>query len=238
MWLVSITRSVIAPWKSCLILAVLCFPLAVQAHTWVWTAEDIEAIGGESPSLALDGHGNLHLSYRVTTGSQLKYGFRDAGTAKWFKMTIDRNLIVFSTGIAVDASGNPQICYTPNTMKYARFDGRKWSTQTIDQGSGQVGYLCSIRVTNSGVPMMSWYLPNGGFRYAILRDGRWVATGLDGNPNDYAGKWNSMVLDSKSNPSIAYSDFPFGQLRYAHYDGSKWVRSVIHSVGDDPGGYK
>ena len=108
----------------------------------------------------------------------------------------------------------------------------------IDQENGLVGFMCSVRVAPDGKPMVSWYLPMGGFRYAILRDGVWMATGLDGNANDYPGKWNSMVLDSQGNPHIAYSDFPHGQLRYARFDGKGWIRSVIHSQNDDPGGPK
>jgi hypothetical protein len=65
-----------------------------------------------------------------------------------------------------------------------------------------------------------------------------LASGLDGNPNDYAGKWNSMVLDANANPQIAYSDFPGGQLRYLKYDGKGWIRTVLHSQNDDPGGAK
>lgn len=218
--------------------ALVVAPCCISAQSWTWTNQDLEATGGESPSITLDQDGNLHAAYRVVEGGQLKYAFLPAGTSQWFKMVLDRGMIIFSTGITVDASGNPYICYTPNVLKYAHFDGKKWFSQEVDQGSGLVGYLCSIRVNPQGSPMISWYLPAGGFRYAILRDGTWLATGLDGNPNDYAGKWNSMVLDAQSNPHIAYSDFPGGQLRYARYDGKGWIRSVLHSTLDEPGGAK
>ena len=154
-------------------------------------------------------------------------------------MTVDKDQGQFSTNIGVDAQGNPHICYTPYVLKYAHFDNKKWFSQMIDQGNGsRVEYECSVRVTRDGKPMLAWYWPDGGFRYAVLGNGVWIATGLDGSPNDYAGKWNSMVLDANGNPQIAYSDFPGGQLRYARYDGKAWIHSVLHSVNDDPGGPK
>ncbi len=237
-WSLPVLRTVV--WKAILLSFVLpCFPAILGAQTWAWASEDIEVAGGESSSLAIDQDGNLHVAYRLPEGGLLRYGFRPGGTtSRWFKMTLDRGLIIFSTGITVDGVGNPHICYTPNILKYAHFDGRKWFSQEVDPGSGMVGYLCSMRVTKAGRPMISWYLPAGGFRYATLRDGVWLATGLDGNPNDYAGKWNSMALDAQGNPHIAYSDFPGGQLRYARYDGKGWIRTVLHSIMDDPGGAK
>lgn len=216
----------------------LVSPAPLLAQTWTWTNQDIEPTGGESPSIAIDHDSNLHVAYRVVEGGQLKYAFLPSGSSKWFKMILDQGMVVFSTGITIDPSGNPQICYTPNVLKYAHFDGKKWFTQEVDPGSGLVGYLCSIQVNPQGSPMVTWYLPAGGMRYAILRDGTWFATALDGNANDYAGKWNSMVLDAKANPHVAYSDFPGGQLRYAAYDGKGWIRSVLHSQLDDPGGPK
>jgi hypothetical protein len=226
-------------WRTLLtLIASAILPFGMRAQAWTWTSSDIEATGGESPAITVDQDQNLHVAYRVVQGGLLKYGFRAAGTSKWFKMILDQGNIIFSTGITIDASGNPHICYTPNVLKYAHFDGRKWFSQEIDQGSGLVGYMCSIRVNPSGNPMISWYLPAGGFRYAILRNGIWLASGLDGNPNDYAGKWNSMVLDANANPQIAYSDFPGGQLRYLKYDGKGWIRTVLHSQNDDPGGAK
>jgi len=232
-------KTFFAAWRAMLLFVSLAIlPVGLQAQAWTWTSSDIEATGGESPSITVDSESNLHVAYRVVQGGLLKYAFRPADAPQWFKMVLDRGNIIFSTGITIDPSGNPHICYTPNVLKYARFDGKKWLSQEVDQGSGLVGYMCSIRVNPSGNPMISWYMPAGGFRYAILKEGTWLATGLDGNPNDYAGKWNSMVLDANSNPQIAYSDFPGGQLRYLKYDGKGWIRTVLHSQNDDPGGAK
>jgi len=221
-----------------LCLALLSSHMLLLAQTWSWTAQDIELTGGQFTSLAIDQQSNLHLSYYVSEGGQLKYGFRPAGSSQWFKMTVDRSLLVFNTNITVDGRGDPHICYTPNVLKYAHFYNHKWLFQEVDPGGGLVGYDCSIRVSSDGNPMIVWYLPTGGFRYAVLRDGVWLATRVDGDPKDYAGKWNSMVLDTKDRPQVAYSDFPGGQLRYSRYDGKDWIRIILHSAGEDTGGSK
>src|SRR6266478_33927 len=221
-------------------MVVLLFGVAapLPAQTWTWTEDFIEVVGGQSASMAIDRDNNLHVVYRLPQGGLLRYAFRPVGSSEWFKMTLDKDLGGLNTRIAVDQDDNPHVCYTPNTMKYAHFDGRKWYSQEVDPGSGLVGYECSIRITTDGRPMLAWYWPAGGFRYAVLQDGAWLAFALDGNPNDYAGKWNSMVLDSHGNPQIAYSDFPGGELRHARYTGKGWIRTVLDSQKNGPGGPK
>ncbi len=210
----------------------------ISAQTWTWKDEYIEPGGGQSSSIAIDKHNNLHVVYRVPLGGHLRYAFRPAGSLHWFKMDLQNDLGNFSTRIVVDEENNPQICYTPREIRYAKFDGHKWSSQTVDTGAGEVDYECSIRVTPSGQPMLAWYWPGGGFHYGALREGAWLALTLDGNGGDYAGKWNSMFLDSHGNPQIAYSDFPGGELRYAINNGQGWIRTVLDSQTNGPGGPK
>jgi len=200
-----------------------------SAQTWTWTDSYIEPAGGQSSSIAVDRQNNLHVAYRVVIGGFLRYAFLPAGSTHWFKMDLEKDLGDFNTRIVVDQDDSPHVCYTPREIRYAKFDGRKWFSQTVDPGAGLVGYDCSIRITADGRPMLAWYWPGGGFHYGVLREGIWRALILDGNGNDYAGKWNSMSLDSQGNPQIAYSDFPGGELRYAVNNGQGWIRAVLDS---------
>jgi len=209
------------------------------AQIWNWSDEYIEAAGGQSSSIAVDRQHNLHVVYRVPSGGYLRYAFRPAGAARWFKMDLERDLGNFSTRISLDANDNPHVCYTPREIRYAKFDGHKWFSQIVDPGAGTVDYECSIRVNSEGQPMLAWYWPGGGFHYGVLRDGVWLALIMDGNGGDYAGKWNSMVLDAQGNPQIAYSDFPAGELRYAFNSGHAWTHSALDSQSSTtPGGPK
>ena len=207
--------------------ALAALPLAASGQSWRWSFEDLD-IQGAGTSIIADGDGNLHLSYYVPIGGQLRYGFRPAGTSKWYKMTLGTGLNDMDTGITIDANGNPQICYTPASIRYARWDGKRWSTQEIDPGSPRIGFTCSIRVGPDGQPMMSWYAEGGPYlRFAVLKNGVWLASTVDGGGGNWPGKWNSMVLDAKGYPHISYSDWPAPELRYAQFNGQNWVTSVV-----------
>jgi len=214
----------------------LLFPRVAIAQTWNWTSEQVD-VEGLSTSLATDPQGDLHLSYYVPTGGELRYGFRPATTSRWFKMAIDHNLGFMVTTITLDSASNPHICYTPQVTKYASWDGHKWHTQEVDPGLGRVGFYCSIQISSDGKPSISWYLESGTFlRYAVLQDEVWMATSVEGGGGPLPGKWNSMVLDAKGNPHIAYTWFPTGKLNYTSFNGQNWAITTLDSPTNSPGG--
>ena len=207
------------------------FTGTVRAQSWTWSYDLID-LPAKFPSLAADSNSNLHISFADSTGA-LKYGFRPAGSAKWFFMTIDKQLGAFTTGLALDAKDNPHICYTPGIIKYAHFDGKKWQTIQIAKDSGEIGYTCSIAIAKDGTPHLTWYQLSGPtpnylhMRYAVLKDGAWLVRTLDFD--NETGKWNSMVLDAQSNPLISYSAWYNGELRLAHWNGQKWEINTADS---------
>jgi hypothetical protein len=206
--------------------ALLAYPVGAGAQTWNWTYQSVDA-SATFTSVAVDQGKNVHLTYAGDGGSTLKYAFRAAGSNRWFTMVLDQQLQVFATSLALDPQGNPHICYTPRELKYARWDGRQWSIQKIAPGGGSVEYNCTIVVGSDGAPQVLWYQtrsPDGSnflhLRHAVLKDGVWLARTVDLDRED--GKWNSMVLDAQGNPSIIYSVFPPGDLKYAYWDGKNW----------------
>lgn len=211
------------------LIALAALPLSARAQTWTWTTEQIDIAGSET-SLTADQDGNLHLSYYRVDGGQLMYAFRSADAARWFTTSLDRALGEFESQVAVDSQGNPHICYSPRTLKYAHFNGKRWIVQDVDKGTGLASYTCSIKLTANDLPRISWYVENGVFlRYAELKDGVWMARTLDNE--GLPGKWNSLALDAQGNPHIAYIDFPQGQLRYTAYDGQGWSRLILDAPG-------
>lgn len=212
-------------------LAFLPFGVTAQ-QSWTWSLDTIDDAGGDT-AITADKDGNLHVVYYHSEGGELRYAFRSPNDSHWYKMTLDHSLGIFSTQIAVDSNGNPHICYAPRVLKYAHFDGKKWSVQEIDKNGGLISYTCSIKIGADDAPHISWYVESGVFlRYAELKDGAWMAHTLDyeGLP----GKWNSLALDDKGDPHIAYIDFPAGQLRYVAYDGKVWTRTIIDEPGSLP----
>ncbi len=218
-----LNRAGISWFAFCILL--LC-PGTGLAQTWRWAVEDVDTSGAnaQQTSIIADKDGNLHLAYNSAGG--LQYAFRSAADSRWYKMTLDQQLGSFSTGITLDSNGNPGICYTPGYMKYAHWDGKKWSLQTVDSGTGLIAYHCSIKYTTDDRPQISWYL-EGSFilRYAALEEGVWKARTVEAGTE--SGKWNSLFLDQNNLPHIAYSSFTGNELKYAYFDGKEWVRTTL-----------
>jgi len=210
----------------------------LRAQSWKWTVESLDAPKAEQTSIAADKDDNLHLVYYLPEAlGELRYAFRSAADSRWYKMTLDDHLGVFSTGIALDSHGNPGVCYTPRMMKYAHWNGKKWTIQEVDPGSGLIAYHCSVKYAPDDWPEMTWYLESAFvLRYAALEDGAWKASSVEAGTE--SGKWNSLILGSGNSPQVAYSSFKGGQLKYAHFDGRNWVNTVIDSPapGDGPRG--
>jgi len=57
----------------------------------------------------------------------------------------------------------------------------------------------------------------------------WVLTTVDATEG--TGISNSLALGSGGLPSIAYSDFSAGDLKYAAFDGSAWTLTTVDSAG-------
>jgi hypothetical protein len=203
----------------------------VRAQSWSWTYDSID-LPAKFASLAVDSASNLHISYADSNGA-LKYGFRPAGSSKWFFMVLDKQLGAFTTRLTLDANNNPHICYTPGIIKYAHFDGKKWQTIQIAKDSGEIGYTCSIAIAKDGTPHLTWYQLSGPtpnylhMRYAVLKDNAWLVRTLDFD--NETGKWNSMVLDAQGNPIISYSAWYNGEMRLARWNGQKWEFSAADS---------
>jgi hypothetical protein len=219
--------------NSCRAAVVLCFfvlvPSLVSAQSWSWTYEMID-LPATFPSLAVDENSNLHISYEDNLGG-LKYGYRPAGSSRWYTMVIDKQLGQLSTHLALDTNNNPHICYTPGIIKYAHWDGREWRIQQIAKDTGMIGFTCSIVVSKDGTPHLAWYPLTGPvvlhIRYAVLKDAAWLVRTLDFDRE--TGKWNSMVLDANDDPLLSYSAWVDGELRLAHWNGKQWDLTTVDS---------
>lgn len=219
------------------VIFLLLVSASAAAQSWSWTYETID-LPATFPSLAVDADSNLHLSYADSSGA-LKYGFRPAGSSRWFTMVLDKQLGGFTTHLTLDTKNDPHICYTPGMIKYARWDGREWRIQQIAKGSGEIGYNCSIVIAKDGTPHLSWYQLTGPLmlhiRYAVLKSNSWLVRTLD--LDHETGKWNSMVLDADDNPLLSYSAWVDGELRLAHWTGKEWNFTTVDSRPRSHGEY-
>jgi len=217
-----------------LVLAVLAVPLVASAQSWTWTTETVDTKPARFISLASDKEGNLHVSY-VTDPDELRYGFRPAGSSKWYTMRVDRGLS--NTTLRLDREGNPHICYISyGELKYAWLDGSKWMIHHVAPNSGLISYNCGMGIGPDGTPHLTWYherLPDSTIyirmRYATLKDGQWIVRTLDQDPG--TGKWSTIQVDEQGRPHIIYTAWDKHQARYASWDGQAWSTTSIGRTG-------
>jgi hypothetical protein len=216
------------------ILLLSAFPAFGQARQW--TTETVDA-DGISMSMVTDKAGNVHMSY-LFNGGIVKYAFRPAHSAQWFTMEIPGTQAeghnTMPTRMGLDPDGNPHVCFTPGVLKYASFDGKQWSVQQIDPGSGLIEFTCSFGFAPDGTPHIIWYqygAPGGSnylhLKHAFLQKGVWLARTVDFE--NQTGKWNSMTMDAQGRPHITYDSFIKGELKYGSWDGKEWKISVVDS---------
>ncbi len=159
------------------------------------------------------------------------------------------------SSLALDSIGNPRISYYDQTngdLKYASWDGSRWVITTVDSAR-DVGEYSSLALDSIGNPKISYYdQTNGDLKYASWDGSRWVITTVDGSnymkgqkggnwDGDHrrnedksinVGEYSSLALDSIGNPRISYYDQTNRDLKYASWDGSRWVITTVDSAGD------
>jgi len=135
--------------------------------------------------------------------------------------------------MVLDASGNPHVTYRDGTasgssgLKYAVYNGSKWSFQTIEDGGvvGWNGAQSSLTLDSNGYPHVSYLGYDATYhsylRYAYWNGQTWITQTVD--PQGY--RETSLALDSKGNPHITYVEGY--SLAYASWDGSKWNIEIV-----------
>lgn len=138
---------------------------------------------GAYTAVAVDNLGRPHISYYDVTNKQLKYAYWDGDwyatprTGTWNISVVDINQDTgrFSSLVIDQATNTSHICYydyTNGNLKYAQGSpGNPWQTQTVDGNTGpyalggdndsldegDVGLYCSIDLTTTGLPAISYY---------------------------------------------------------------------------------
>jgi len=194
----------------------------------------IEVVDGGSrnnvglyPTLVVDQKDNLHVVYGqgvMGAGATLAYAYRPKTGGKWFTMKLGSGGPTSS--LAVNSNGNPCVAYLFDGLRYAEFDGKKWSSQLIDPSN--LAFFLSLQLDKDNHPRISYYhrlYPDGSYalrlKYAFFDGKTWYTQTVD--PRLGMGKFNELALDSEGNPHIAYSDVEGFNLQYAHWNGENWV---------------
>ena len=208
-----------------------------------WVNEKVDDDGdvGQYSAIGLV-NGNPVIAYFDATNGRLKLAYKRSGL--WNKIVIDDAPDVgLWISLAVDKNGMVHIAYIDGEnqdLKYARWDGRNYIVQEVDDGitaagGGVLNRQTSIALDSLGYPHIAYYDGFlGDLRYAYYdpRQGSWVKEVIDDPPEgdnspEDLGKWNSIVLDENDNPYIAYSDSTNYKVKLAYEVNGQWHREML-----------
>lgn len=188
--------------------------------------------------MKFDIYGNAHVSYVAPSANEVRYGFWDHALKKWFTTGVDKTGGFCS--LALDAQQRPHISYLSygGGLTYARWDGASWQKQKIPIAARTIEFYTSIALDQNDHPIISFYEVDNaaGERLARMRtvmwNGKfWALTTVDSTRG--SGKFNSIAVDSKGHPHIAYAvvNYESASVRYAYWNGESWKAEVLEGVG-------
>lgn len=230
-----------------------------------WTVETVDSSAMGASVLKLDSTDQPHILYSQggNTRFVLKYAFWAGGN--WSIQTVDSSESRMFYALALDSSGNPHIAYTTcnhsqngnnsNTadIKYASYNEKRWTTQTIDTMNSSVGFNeLSLALDSKGYPHVI-YLENVKFqfpsiavsgyssivtykiKYASLSESKWQSQTLFTNCTSIS----DLVFSSDGHPVFcfvnnSYSYYPPNSsyssnvtINFAYWDGEHWLAHPI-----------
>jgi len=213
-----------------------------------WDIKPVDSPGdvGRYSSLAFDSSDNPAISYYDATKDYVKYAYSDG--ASWYTEAMySISDVGRYTSLAFDSWGDPAISYYDvrhGDLKYAHRRDGSWEIEAVDN-SGDVGQYTSLAFDKGspGNPAISYYdATNGDLKYARwdATKEKWVGAAASSSAPDRVdgvgadvGQYTSLAFDSSGKPAISYYDATNGDLKYARYNGSKWVGAAASSSVPD-----
>jgi len=149
----------------------------------------------------------------------------------WNVQAVDTRAAGMGNGycpIILDWGGTPLIAYTGQNppyendqVKYARWNGSGWDTQTVAGGT-----TLSFVLDAHNNPHIVYHTGiHGGLMYASWTGLKWAS-----QPVDEDGGFGVVALDSFDDPHVAYRGG--GMLKYASWAGSNWTVQTIDSLAE------
>ncbi len=202
----------------------ICGNETCSSGNTITTVDSASAVGYYT-SIALR-NGNPVISYYASTAGDLKIavcGNATCTSGNTITVLDSTGDVGRNTSLALDNNGNPVISYydfTNGDLKLAVCGNTTCTTgntiATVDS-SGNSGQHSSLKLTNSGVPVISYYEAVGGdLKLAVCGNATCTSgntiTGVD-TVWDVGNYGTSLVINSNGNPSISYSDLTNNRLK-------------------------
>ena len=216
-----------------------------------WQVQFIKHPGhdGWDNNLAIDSAGRPHITSidPVQFGGSSGVEYATYGGASWTVEEVGSGPIPyeFGTFIVLDSLDRPHVVWFDNSdkdLKYALKESDSWQVSTVDS-QGDVGRFPSLAIDSQDNPVISYFESTGdvtGYVKVARWDGsRWYIQRVDSLEDVAlghfgAGKTSSLVLDTRDNPIVAYSDESVVKL--ALWDGSNWMIDTVLTADGDPWG--
>jgi hypothetical protein len=209
----------------------------VRDTNGVWSAvETVDATSGAgySPSIAIDGKGNIGIAYNDSPHGDLKYAQYVQGA--WKIQTVDsRGTTGLYPSLAFTRGNSPTISYydrTKGDLRLAAATSTGWAAQTLDTGSAgdkDTGRYSQLMLDPSRPTASKWvifYQDNGAkqFKYAVqgaLRNGVQKSgyTFFTVANASKLGGYTSLSFDSSNRPIVSFYDAAISGLRWGRSDG-------------------
>jgi hypothetical protein len=216
--------------------------------------------GWETETVFSDGRTGLYTSLAINLANNRPFiSYYDFGTNE-MKLAqpssggwSDRVLATAgTTGVYVsmelDSNNYPHIAYfddSSSSLRYARWTGTGWERWELDT-RGAAGLYATLALDSNDYPHIAYYSAAVNELLYIRWTGtKWTGTNVDNdNPsivdtNGDVGKYASIDLDSSNIPHISYAytyldgdDNLRSLLKYATWNGTSWVTSVVDNSGD------
>ena len=211
----------------------------IDGDPWITTTVDTPGDCGGEPSLELDGAGDPRISYNCN--NCLMYAHDDGSGWQIEAVACGEGWYGWNSSLELDTQELPHISYQaswPNEdLMYAWYDGTQWHAELVES-QGDVGYWTSLALDSQDQPRISYY-GSCALRYAWHDGTAWHLEIVDSGcvVQRGIGKYTSLALDAADHPHISYYDDAHYELRYAHFDGTRWLTETVDTGGIGTGAY-
>lgn len=185
--------------------------------------EAVLAVGASVPQVV----------YRNSSTGQLRHARRGAG---WTAATVAAGDLR-PGGLALDATEFAHVSYYDAGLpglRYARWTGAAWETETVDAGGGR-GRFSSLALDGAGAAHIAYYdAAAADLKYASrTAAGAWAVSTVDAGVD--AGSTPVVALDASGHALVFYVDGAAKDLRLARHDGASWSLSPVDTARDVTG---
>jgi hypothetical protein len=199
---------------------------------WQRQVLDSKKVVGQFPSLAFDADGDPAVAYYRKTSGDLRLMSYDFDTDTWTRFSVDGTGDVGQyASLAVSDSGTVGIGYadaTTGDLKYARWTGRGWAIETVDDLDGAAFISLAFDAFNR--PAMSYYdVSPADLKLSSKSSGLWSSQTI--GSNGAQGLFTHLWFDDQNAANLVYFNKSANSLFHLASTGGHCSAELIGAGG-------